>query len=286
MLTTRQKLFLASIASRLLCRARAFGGKGSTTVVERRGIRWSLDLVEGIDLAIFLYGAFELRTVRAYSALIREGDVVLDVGANVGAHTLPFAQRTGDRGKVIAFEPTAWAFAKLAANLSLNRWAHGRVVLEQVMLTAGGAERVPEKIPASWPLSYAADARHADHGGAFMETAGARSVTLDGYVHGAGISTVDFVKLDVDGNEPRVVRGAIDVLRRDRPTVLIEIAPHGYDGATADFDHMLETFASLDYRLEDVVNRRAQPLDGAALRRAVPAGASRNMFLFGPGRGR
>jgi FkbM family methyltransferase len=169
---------------------RALAGRGRQTVIERRGVRWSLDLAEGIDFAIFLFGAFELRTLRAYWPLIRPGDVVLDIGANIGAHTLMFAKRTGDAGKVFAFEPTRYAHAKLVKNLALNPWACGCVVPEQAMLV--GADGVPatKEIPASWPLGFGgSSARHVDHGGVPMETAGARVLTLDAYLREAAVTT-------------------------------------------------------------------------------------------------
>jgi len=283
---TRRKILLASLLSSLVCRLRAIAGKGPKTIIERRGVRWSVDLGEGIDFSIFLVGAFELRTMRAYWPLIRPGDVILDIGANVGAHTLMFAKRTGDGGKVIAFEPTRYAYSKLAKNVSLNPWAVSRVVIEQAMLVAAGGVSVVTQIPASWPLGFGRSVeRHADHGGVSMATDGARVVTLDDYVDEAEISKVDFVKLDVDGNEWQVVEGGLRVLARDRPVVLIEIAPHGYDQTIEVFDRMLARFASLGYRLENTSARQTFPLEGPALRRAIPDGSSRNMFLFPKDRG-
>ena len=61
-------------------------------------INWRLDLLEGIDLL----GSFEPLTVRAYRGIVRPGDTVLDIGANVGAHTLPLAQLVGETCRVIA----------------------------------------------------------------------------------------------------------------------------------------------------------------------------------------
>lgn len=85
--------------------------------VRRDGIHWDLDLSEGIDFAIFLLGGLELRTLRLYRRLVQPGDTVLDVGANIGAHALPLARLVGASGRVVAFEPTQFAFCKLQRNL-------------------------------------------------------------------------------------------------------------------------------------------------------------------------
>jgi hypothetical protein len=71
---------------------RRLGGRGMTTVCRRRGVRWELDLDEGIDLSIYLFGAYELRSLRAYAPLIRPGATVFDISAHIGARTLHFAR--------------------------------------------------------------------------------------------------------------------------------------------------------------------------------------------------
>ena len=58
-----------------------------------RGITWSLDLKEGIDLAIYVLGGFELQTLRRYPNFVHEGAVVLDIGANISA-TISFHWRS------------------------------------------------------------------------------------------------------------------------------------------------------------------------------------------------
>ena len=88
-------------------------GGGPELVTSRQGLTWQLDLREGIDLSIYLLGRFEPSTVRCYTRLVNPGDVVLDVGANIGAHTLPLARLVGEAGRVIAFELTRYAFLKL-----------------------------------------------------------------------------------------------------------------------------------------------------------------------------
>src|SRR6266849_10947294 len=84
------------------------------------GIRYELNLNELIDSSFYYLGAFEPDSVSAIKKLIKQGDIVLDVGANVGCHALLFSKLAGPEGRVIAFEPTAWAFQKLKRNRELN----------------------------------------------------------------------------------------------------------------------------------------------------------------------
>jgi len=80
-------------------------GKNNCVTVRRRGLMWSLDLSEGIDFSIYLLGAFERSTTITLEKLVKPGDVVFDLGANIGAHTVVLAQLVGGAGQVLAFEP-------------------------------------------------------------------------------------------------------------------------------------------------------------------------------------
>src|SRR6266436_206522 len=117
MLSTHTKVKIARALSRAVRAARSLAGRDSNEVeVFRDGLKWRLDLEQGIDLAIYLLGAFERSTVNAYRKIVQPGDTVLDIGANVGAHTLHLARLVGNNGTVIAYEPTAYAVRKLRQN--------------------------------------------------------------------------------------------------------------------------------------------------------------------------
>jgi hypothetical protein len=68
--------------------------------VRRRGLKWELDLREGIDLAIFAFGCFESETYQTIQKIVRPGSIVFDIGANIGAHTLNLARLSAPTGKV------------------------------------------------------------------------------------------------------------------------------------------------------------------------------------------
>ena len=244
--------------------------------VRRQGIVWALDLTEGIDLSIYLLGSFEPSVVRTYRPLVRAGDTVLDIGANVGAHTLPLARAVGPTGRVVAFEPTAWASAKLRANVDLNPELAGRIRAEQVMLTGAGDTGLPAGIYSSWPLTTQGDL-HPQHLGRLMSTDDAQVTSLDDYVTRNGVEKVDFVKLDVDGAEPDVLRGATATVTRHRPVIVMELAPYLYDG-TDRFEQLVDFLAGQDYRIERLRRGRPLPADAAVLRGLIPPGSSLNVL--------
>lgn len=275
-LRTNQKIAIARAISRVLHVARKAVGKSDRVVVRRSGIRWELDLAEGFDLAIYLFGAFEAGTVRFYRRLISPGDVVIDIGANIGAHTLPFAQLVGDTGRVVAFEPTLWALQKLKTNIALNPHLAPRIESVQAMLTASESAAVPAELYSSWPL-WERSALHPLHSGQLMSTSGAASTTLDAAISERALPRVDFIKLDVDGNEFDVLRGAQATLRRFRPKILMEFSPCLHSGTT--FDDLIDLMNRLGGRATDVQTSAPLPLDAAWLKKNIRFGSSRNVLI-------
>src|SRR5277367_6448201 len=178
MLTTKTKISLASLAYKFIAAGRAVAGKNNFATVQRRGLVWSLDLSEGIDFSIYLLGAFERSTVVTLEKLVKSGDVVMDIGANIGAHTLGLARSVGPSGRVFAFEPTDFAFDKLQRNLDLNPELQKRTVARQILLAATLAEEAPKEIFASWPLQKV-DSVHPKHRGRSVTARNASVDTLD-----------------------------------------------------------------------------------------------------------
>jgi FkbM family methyltransferase len=278
MLSTRHKIFIARSAYRIIHGVRRLLQLHDRVVVTRGGLRWELDLGEGIDFSIYLLGGFERSTIAAYSRVIRPGDVVMDIGANIGAHTLPFARLVSSGGKVIAFEPTAYAFGKLERNVSHNPDLAARLRLERIMLTdAEDAQPVPQ-LHSSWPLRAENRSRHATHLGVLADTTGAQATTLDEYVRRHRLERVDFLKIDVDGNECHVLRGSTQTLARYRPGILIEFMPYGLDEAGESFAHLIALLKTTGYHFFRIPHLVQLPDDEDALRRLVPTGGGINVL--------
>jgi FkbM family methyltransferase len=276
-LKTAHKIAIATIASKGVLLTRRLVGLGSIADVTRHGVRWRLDLREGIDFSIYLLGSFEPRTVRTYAGLVKSGDIVLDIGANIGAHTLVLARLVGPAGRVIAFEPTAFAFNKLGGNVALNPDLAPRISPFQSMLVAERSGGVPPTLFSSWPLS-AEHGLHAKHKGRSMTTDGASAVTLDDAVRALDLQAVDFIKIDVDGHELPVLRGGQATIDRFCPAILIELAPHVHEEEGYSFDELITFFDERGYRFFNANGGKDVPVDATRLRTIIPDGGCINVL--------
>ena len=278
MLTTKTKIALASLAYRCVAVARAVAGKDNSVVVNRGGLRWSLDLAEGIDFSIYLLGAFEPSTASTIQKLVKPGDVALDIGANVGAHTLGLARSVGPQGRVFAFEPTDFAFEKLQRNLALNADLAARTVASQILLAASASDDHPQpQIYASWPLENTG-AVHPKHRGRLATTRNASVDTLDLFAARHNIDRLDFIKIDVDGHELPVLRGGLGLLTRLHPVLLMEMSPYVHAEEQNSFADLVALLRDAGYAIRDAATWRPLPLDEAKLERLIPDGASINVI--------
>jgi FkbM family methyltransferase len=279
-LKTAYKMAFARIASSGILCVRRLCGLPNPLIVKRGGVWWNLDLREGIDLSIYLLGGFEPKTLNLYKTILSTGDTVLDIGANIGSHTLPLAQLVGDSGRVIAFEPTRYATEKLTANIKLNPNLKDRISVNQVMLVANDEENLESEIYSSWPLFEPKKNVHPEHLGKLMDTQGAIALTLDQAVKSLQVNKIDFIKIDVDGHELSVFKGGKETLLTYKPPILMEFAPYLFDPESHQFEDLIDLFLGLGYSLKDADTGKPLPLDPDHLREIIPVGGSRNVILI------
>jgi FkbM family methyltransferase len=278
MLSTRQKNTLARVAHRAVRGWRHLGGRPMQGVFVRDGLTWELDLNEGIDLAIYLLGKFEPETVRFYSQLIRPGFVVLDIGANIGAHTLPFARLVGPDGRVLAFEPTLSASAKLRRNVALNPGLAPRVEVFHAYCSNPRDAEIPPAIYSSWPLESRANL-HDKHLGALQAVGEPQLIVLDELARQRPLDRIDFIKLDVDGNEIKVLHGCREILRRHHPAVIAEIVPYLMAELGHDMEEFWRPFRENGYRMRTLERAKEIPLETKYFEDHYPRYASVNVLL-------
>ncbi|HUL56525.1 MAG TPA: FkbM family methyltransferase [Usitatibacter sp.] len=165
-----------------------------------------------IGASIARYGESAGLETRLLAELCHPGDVVMDIGANIGVHTMAFARRVGPGGAVIAFEAQRLVFQSLCANVAINSLAN-----VECHWAAVGARRGVLTVP-----ELAFD-RPNNFGG--VSLAGAREgrpvpvVALDDF---AAIPRLRLVKVDVEGMEAEVIEGAAKLIARLRPILYVE----------------------------------------------------------------
>lgn len=258
MLTMSKKLWIASIVSHVIVSIRRLFSLPNTTIVTRQGIHWSLDLTEGIDLSIYITGHFKVYLINKYKEAIKKGHVILEIGANIGGETLQLAQLVGEQGHVIALEPTSYAFKKLKTNINLNPKLLPLITAEQIFI--GLNDQIPPLVYASWPLVNA-NKLHKEHKGKLESTQGAISIPLDQYIQTSGLSRLNGIKLDVDGNEHDVLMSGRDTLQQFKPYLMMELAPHAFAACPQKFAAMLQLLWDLNYEMIDVANDKVLPKD-------------------------
>jgi FkbM family methyltransferase len=184
------------------------------------------------------------------------------------------AELVGPSGRVLAFEPSSYGIRKLRRNLCINPGLAERVTLFPCFLAAQEGAAVPDKIYASWPLTQR-EGLHQKHLGQAMPTNVAPARTLDGILAELGGPHVQLVKMDVDGFETEVLRGAAALLRNSRPVFVMELSPYVLLERGSSLDELLSFFIPNGYRFFN--ERTARQIPIAKLRRLVGDGASMNI---------
>ena len=223
------------------------------TVAWVDGVRFELDLGEVIDFSLYMNN-FEPEVTAALRRETQPGMTVFDIGANIGAHTMLLASWTGEEGRVVAFEPTDFAFRKLQRNLSLNSLSW--VTAVKAALSDQNVLGQSVNFRASWRTD----------GGRGDGISVVDFVRLDDWCAANGVASVDLIKLDVDGNEFPVLAGAREIIARNRPLFVMEaVAPHFARPDRNPFRFLEQN----GYEFRDLHGGATLSIDG--LRRRLPA---------------
>jgi FkbM family methyltransferase len=216
----------------------------------RRPVRWTY--VHLYLLGKRLIERSELAVVRDLTA---KGMVVLDIGANVGFYAVRIAEWVGPTGRVLAFEPDPFSFRVLQerartsphANIETYPVALGDITGEAV-LYCGAYNRADNRL-------------HASHDEPLVEQHLVEVCPLDAFLARNGREKVDALKIDVQGAEESVLRGAQATLRRGGiEWIWIEFSPSHLRGAGTDPARFLERLTELDMDVFEVDDGRLRPI--------------------------
>ena len=178
---------------------------------------------EQIAESIYM-GDFEPEVLSYFLRNIKPGMVVFDVGANIGYFTTVLARLVGNAGAVHAFEPSPREFGRIGRTLGNNQ--QNNVLLNQTALSEKTG-RVTMNIAKTenWAaLNTMGNITHPAAQGEDFEQVEVLMDTIDNYVKAGGIKRVDLIKIDVEGAELMVLKGAADTLKRHKPQIICEFS--------------------------------------------------------------
>lgn len=167
------------------------------------------DLYVGKSLG--LYGEFSEGEAAVFKALAGPGDVIVDIGANIGAHTVLFARIAGGGGAVLAFEPQPMLFQALNANLALNNIFN--VKTERCGLGARGQ------------VLYLPNLDYGDvhnFGGVSLDLVDEGIPVQVRSLDSCRVPKCALIKIDVEGMEQQVLEGAANTIHDLRPALYVE----------------------------------------------------------------
>jgi FkbM family methyltransferase len=172
---------------------------------------------------------------------LRPGDVVFDVGANFGMHVLHAARLVGPSGRVYAFEPVPANLRLLRRHLQLNQ-LEGTVKVVATAVSNSPEPTLEMFLPAD-RIAVAASLRPTS---GHAQVTRVPNLRLDD-LRVPDESRLRLMKVDVEGAELDVIRGACGLLQRTRPLLLIEVHGFALPDFGASVELLRECLASLDY---------------------------------------
>jgi FkbM family methyltransferase len=172
---------------------------------------------KGFGKFIFAFREYYEPELAYLGKILSPGNLFIDVGANFGVYTLVASKLVGETGRVLAFEPTAHSFAILQQNLALNHSSNVRAFQVALAQTRGKAWLYHGWDPVGNSLGK--DPLWGSDGEDVQTEA------LDNLLEENGANRVDVIKIDVEGAEELVLRGAIRCLTSQSPIIIFEFNP-------------------------------------------------------------
>jgi FkbM family methyltransferase len=225
-----------------------------------------------IGWSIHFFGSYEPEVRAEIRRRLRPGDTAIDVGANAGWHTLLMACRVGAGGLVVAVEPNPSSRERLEHGIAINRLTNVRA--DPRALADREGTRTFEAPPAGHVWDGTGRLIGGDVGSGFSRVDAREKgrlvtvTTVDALAAEYSLDRVALIKIDVEGWEPAVLRGAATVLRTSRPALIFEYDPAYVERSGGSGEELVDWLRSFGYQLH-VLRPRGAPLRIGSLGRTM-----------------
>lgn len=211
-----------------------------------------------LDKNIFLNGPYEGEILDQFMNVVKTGDTCLDIGANIGHHSIFLSKLVGKTGEVIAFEP----IQKLADQINLSAKENNLDNLKVVVSALG--EKNYDTVIHINKYVIGSSSLLATRYGNDVEKINIKVSKLDDIFNSLNIQKIDFMKIDVEGYEWFVLDGGRDVISTHKPKIVIEYSPEYYrQNDVSHMDKIISFLRENNYQLYDIENSNKEILDDA-----------------------
>lgn len=214
--------------------------EGSSRLAKRHGAVFKLDISKVVDH--FVYFGFNDEAFNNLMTFIKEDSIIVDVGANVGRFTLPFASKARN-GKVLSFEPDATSFSNLEKNCKLNSFDN--ITLVNKGLGSKNASFQLFVVNKNNPGMN----RILNDGSSHDSCSEIEVVKLDDYLNQLNLDKVDVIKIDVEGFENEVIEGAREVIVKYKPLLFVEMSNENLKEHGSSFELLVKKIEELGYKI-------------------------------------
>lgn len=217
------------------------------------GLKININTSSFIEWMIFFHGTYEPQIRTLLHKLVEPGAIFLDVGANIGVHVLPASLYAGLGGRVIAFEPQPEILEKLKANVALN--GLGNVEIEEYALSDSPGEMELFSF-GERGANEGISSLYREHSGNLTRKFLVKVARLDEVVAQKKLPRIDFIKIDTEGNDFRVILGGERSISTFRPYVLFEFDESSWALAGSGADKLGSFWDKHKYRLYSIEEKR------------------------------
>ena len=224
--------------------------EGSLVVVANdfRG-SFEIDFRSHLLKRLLKYKDYELELVKLIEKYLPADKDVIDVGANVGLFTVLFSKLIENKNKVLAIEPTPAALAFLEANVNRNSCNKKVIIHSGVASNSEGSFSI-NVIPGMEEYTSMGKIVHESARDKISNSIKVEGKTIDSLVGKYGINP-GFIKIDTEGSEYKVLKGAEGILKKYKPIVLSELSEKLLIEQSASCFEVYDFFKGLGYRVVD-----------------------------------
>lgn len=181
--------------------------------VTRRKVKYHLDLSDAVDW--FIYFGFKEQSREKLLALLKDGDIVLDIGANIGDVSLQSSRIVGDKGVIYSFEPDPINLNRFKLNEKLNQFKNIKL-FNFGLGNKNGKYSIVIRDNSNRGMNFLTESLNNNEQYCEIKI-------LDEFVLENCINKIDLIKIDVEGFEMKVLEGAAKTIEGFKPKLFIEI---------------------------------------------------------------